>query len=219
MKRRVTLSYRTVQGGLLEVAGANVTYARRLTQGSDIGWEVTVAPTQRGDITITLPVRACTTADAVCANGQPLAQAVSATVPAAPSAPLTALFLQVPTEHDGTNSFEIRFQLSEEPAGMSYVTVRDSLFEVTHGTVRNASRLVKSKNRGWKLEVTPSGLDNVTLAVKATSACDALPGVCTSDGRMLAGGSRSLCRVRLRFPLPMRRWTRLRPRPSTSRSR
>ena len=189
-----TLSYRTVQGDLLDVTGADITHARRLTQGSNLGWEVTAEPTQDGDIIIRLPVRACTETNAVCLNGETLARAVSVTVspapapPPPPPPPLTALFSQAPAEHDGTNAFEIRFRLSEEPDYVSYVTVRDSLFRVTGGTIANASRLERNKNRGWKLKVSPSGLGDVTLTLKDTSACDTLPGICATDGRMLDGG-------------------------------
>ena len=179
------LSSGTVAGGLLAVTGANVAHARQLTPGSSLGWEITAQPTQGGDIAIRLPVRACTQTHAVCASGKTLAQAVSATVT---RVPLTASFAQAPGEHDGTNAFELRFELSEEPADVSYVTVRDALFAVTGGSIANASRQVRNKNRGWKLKVTPSGLGDVTLRLEATTSCDALPGVCTSDGRMLGGG-------------------------------
>ena len=181
----VGLSYRTVQGALLDVSGANITHARRLTQGSNLGWEITAEPTHGGDIVIALPVRTCDAANAVCANGATLAQAVSATVRAKAFA---AAFENPPAEHDGTNRFEVRFHLSEEPAEVSYVTVRDSLFAVTGGSIANASRLVANKNRSWKLTVQPAGKADVTLTVKATTACDTPPGICTSDGRMLAGG-------------------------------
>ena len=179
-------SYRTVQGDLLEVTGANVTHARRLVQGSDQGWEVTVAPSGGDDIAVALPVRACGAANAVCANGQPLARAASAMVP---RAPFTASFSQVPAGHDGTNAFELRFELSEEPADVSYRTVRDSLFAVTGGRIENASRLVRGKDKDWTLKVAPSGNGDVTLTVKATTACNTEPGICTEDGkRMLDGG-------------------------------
>ena len=179
------LSSGTVAGGLLAVTGANVTGARALAQGSSLGWEITAQPTQGGDIALRLPVRACTETNAVCASGKTLAQAVSATVT---RVPLTASFPLAPAEHDGTTAFELRFELSEEPADVSYVTVRDALFAVTGGSIANASRLVRNKNRDWKLKVAPTGLGDVTLRLKATTSCDALPGVCTSDGRMLGGG-------------------------------
>ena len=76
-------SWRTVVGGILDVSGGEVTGARRLDpDGADRNkrWEVTVEPAQAGGITITLPMRGYTQANAVCANEQPLARAVSATV-------------------------------------------------------------------------------------------------------------------------------------------
>ena len=66
------LSYTTVAGGLLAVTGATVDKARRLTAGSNLAWEVTLTPSQSGDITITLPPRACSDANAVCAGGRAL---------------------------------------------------------------------------------------------------------------------------------------------------
>ena len=68
------LSYTTVAGGLLDVTGATVTKARRLTAGSNLAWEVTVTPSQSGDIAIQLPARACTETNAVCAAGPRLAR-------------------------------------------------------------------------------------------------------------------------------------------------
>ena len=60
------LSYRTVQGGLLEVEGATVTRAARTTRGSNLGWRVTVAPSGDGDVQIRLPARSCGEPNAVC---------------------------------------------------------------------------------------------------------------------------------------------------------
>ena len=114
------LSYRAVGGGLLEVSGATVTGARRLTRGSNLGWEVTAEPTRGGDISIRLPARACTEANAVCAGGAPLARAATATVP---GIPFTASFSEVPKEHDGESEIELRFSFSEAPAdGFGYGT-------------------------------------------------------------------------------------------------
>ena len=179
------LSYTTVAGGLLDVTGATVEKARRLTQGSNLAWEVTVAPIQSGDITIRLPTRACGEANAVCVGTRALASATTATVR---GVPFTASFSGVPAEHDGAAAFDIRFHLSAEPAGLSYRTVQNGLFSVTGGSIEKASRLVAGKNNGWSVRIDPSGLGDVTVRVKGTSACDTAPGVCTSDGRKLAGG-------------------------------
>ena len=179
------LSYSTVAGGLLAVTGGTVNKARRLTAGSNLGWEVTMTPSQSGAIAIRLPARACTETNAVCAGGSPLGKAVSATVP---GIPFTASFSRVPAEHDGAAAFDIRFHLSAEPASLSYRTVQNGLFSVTGGSIEKASRLAAGKNNGWSVRIDPSGLGDVTVRVRGTTACDTAPGVCTADGRKLAGG-------------------------------
>ncbi len=179
------LSYTTVAGGLLEVTGATVDKARRLTGGSNLAWEVTMTPSQSGNITITLPTRACSEANAVCVGTRALERAVSATVR---GVPFTASFSGVPAEHDGSTAFDIRFHLTAEPAGLSFRTVQNGLFAVTGGSIETASRLVAGKNNGWTLRMAPSGLGDVTVRVNGTTACDTAPGVCTADGRTLPGG-------------------------------
>ena len=179
------LSYTTVAGGLLEVTGATVDKARRLTGGSNLAWEVTMTPSQSGDITITLPARACSEANAVCAGTRELARAPTATVRAVP---FTASFSGVPAEHDGSTAFDIRFHLSEEPASLSYLTVQNGLFAVTGGSIEKASRLTQGKNNGWAVRILPAGLGDVTVRVNGTTACNTPPGVCTADGRKLPGG-------------------------------
>ena len=179
------LNDQTVQGGLLEVEGGSVSAAARLTPGSNQGWRVSVTPSQRGQIEIRLPVRECGEPNAVCIDNQPLTEAVSATVQ---GVPLTAQFRNVPEEHDGETPFEIEFVLSEEPAGLSYRTVQGDLFDVNGGQIVRAWRLEKGNDTGWGLKVEPSGYVDVSLEVRATTHCNALPGVCTADGRMLAGG-------------------------------
>ena len=51
-----------------------------------------------------------------------------------------------------------------------------------------ARRLTPRKNQNWELTVAPGGLADVTLRLKATTSCSALPGVCDAAGRMLPGG-------------------------------
>ena len=188
------LSYRTVQGGLLEVEGGTVTRAARTTPGSNLGWRVTVAPSGVGDVQIRLPVRPCGKPNAICVGAAPLAQAAEATVPGArstappPEVPFTASFSGAPAEHDGTSPFELDFRLSAEPAGLSYRTVQNGLFDVSGGTIGRAWRLQKGNNAGWGLRIVPSGFGDVTFALRATTDCAGTPGVCTSDGRMLPGG-------------------------------
>ena len=188
------LSFRTVAGGLLEVEGGTVTRAARSTPGSNQDWRVTVAPSGDGDVQIRLPARSCGEPNAVCIGGAPLAQAAEATVPGAsstappPEVPLTASFSGAPAEHDGTGPFELRFRLSEAPAGLSYRTVQSGLFDVSGGTIGRAWRLQRGNDTGWGLRIEPSGFGDVTLALRATTDCAGTPGVCAPDGRMLGGG-------------------------------
>ena len=186
------LSYRTVRAGLLNVEGGAVTKAVRSTRGSNRGWRVTVAPSGSDDVRIELPNRACGEANAICIGEQALANAVSATVAHGEEegavVPLTASFSGTPSAHDGTSAFELEFALSEAPAGLSYQTVHNGLFEVTGGSIARAWRLTKGQNKDWGLRIEPASFGAVTLTVRATTDCAGTPGVCATDGRMLAGG-------------------------------
>ena len=50
------ISYVTLQDDAFSVTDGEVTSARRLTQGSNIGWTITVTPDSAADVTIVLPV-------------------------------------------------------------------------------------------------------------------------------------------------------------------
>ena len=122
------LSYRTVGGGLLEVTGGTLTHARRLTRGRNQGWEVTVVPTQAGDIVITLPARSCGEADAICIDGAPLARAATATVPgpASSSLPVVSIAASATPVTEGAAA---AFTLSRTGATDAAVTVTVSVSE------------------------------------------------------------------------------------------
>ena len=122
------LSYRTVGGGLLEVTGGTLTHARRLTRGRNQGWEVTVVPTQAGDIVITLPARSCGEADAICIDGEPLARAATATVPgpASSSLPVVSIAASATPVTEGAAA---AFTLSRTGATDAAVTVTVSVSE------------------------------------------------------------------------------------------
>ena len=78
----IPMSYRTVRDDLLSMR-ARVDDARRLVQGSNMGWEITVSPISYDDIVITLPATAdCTSETAVCTStGQKLETGISELVP------------------------------------------------------------------------------------------------------------------------------------------
>ena len=60
-------SYETLKDHAFRVTGGEVTKARRLEQGSNIRWEITVSPDSGGDVTIMLPITTdCTATGAIC---------------------------------------------------------------------------------------------------------------------------------------------------------
>ena len=206
------IGYLTMRDHAFTTTNGRVTGARRLDNPHRESvrmepnrvWEITVEPDGDDAVGITLAATTdCTAAGAVCTgDNRPLSAAVSATVPGpvdepvdepveeAPveEPPLTASFSSVPSAHDGSTAFDMNFRLSEEPHGLSHVTVRDSVFAVTGGRIERAKRLTQGSNRGWSLRVAPSGDDDVAVRVRSTTSCTSGPMMCTDDGRKLGGG-------------------------------
>ena len=79
----VKLSFRRMRDHAFEVTGGNITRAKRLEKGSNIGWRITVMPSSDGDVDIVLPVTTdCGDQAAVCTHdGVMLSEEVSFTVP------------------------------------------------------------------------------------------------------------------------------------------
>ena len=67
--------------------------------------------------------------------------------PPDPSDPLTASFSGVPDEHTG-ESFTFGLTFSENVAGLSYKTLRDSAFSVTNGQITRARRETEGQQPG-----------------------------------------------------------------------
>ena len=179
------LSDRTVRDRLLEVDGATVTAVRRLEPPSNQSWEVQVRPTQAGDVTITLPVRDCTDANAVCIGAQPLSEAAEATVP---GEPMTASFTEAPAAHDGSSNFLLHLEFSHEPKSFSYLTVQDALFDAAGGRIEKARRLERGRDLRWEVSVKPDGDGAVTLTARETTDCAARHAACDAGGRKFRGG-------------------------------
>ena len=166
---------------------ATVSGASRVT---DREWTVTVEPSQAYAITLTLPVRACGETGAVCIGGRTLAGPASATIP---GRALTATLTHRPGEddvrgeHKGSGTFEVRLAFNTEPE-VSYKTVRDTMFDVTGGTITGARRVTGGKNQHFDIVVKPSGSDAVTFSLHSPlPACGETGSVCTEAGRMIEG--------------------------------
>ena len=172
---------------VLEVTGGSVTGARVASKSADPAWEVTVVPDGLGEVTIEVPVRACTEANAVCIGGRSLSRAVETTVPGTPMT-MTARFTQTPSAHDGSNGFELHMEFSHEPENFSYRTVQGALFDIEGGRIERVWRRERGKDRQWGMVVAPGGGGAVTLVARATSDCAAPHAVCDAGGRKFAGG-------------------------------
>ena len=178
--------------GALEVSCASescatVTGASRVT---DRQWTVTVEPSQAYAITLRLPARACGETGAVCIGGRALAGPASATIP---GRALTATLTHMPDEgdvkgeHKGSGTFEVRLAFNTEPR-MSYKTVRDTMFDVTGGTITGARRVTRGNNQRFDIVVKPSGYQTMTFSLHSPlPACGQTGSVCTEAGRMVEG--------------------------------
>ncbi len=102
----------------------------------------------------------------------------------------TASFHDAPQTHDGSAAFTFELRFSEEIAGLSYRTLRDSAFTVTNGRVTGARRLEAGRNLRWQISVEPASESDITIALPATTDCAATGAICTPDGtRKLAAAS------------------------------
>ena len=78
----VEMSFVNMRNDVLDVTGGVVTRARRLTAGSNIGWEIAVEPDSEADVSISLPPTVdCAAASAVCtADSRALSNGLAAIV-------------------------------------------------------------------------------------------------------------------------------------------
>ena len=76
------ISYVTLRDHAFSVTGGTVNKAKRMTQGSNIGWTITVTPDSAADVTVVLPVTTDCNADgAVCTgDGRKLSNRLELTV-------------------------------------------------------------------------------------------------------------------------------------------
>ena len=99
---------------------------------------------------------------------------------------LTASFADVPASHNGSARFTFTLTFSEAPH-VSYAVLRDDAFTVSGGKVKTAVRREPGSNVGWDITVEPDGDGDVTIALAATSDCNASDAICTSGGLALTG--------------------------------
>ncbi len=100
--------------------------------------------------------------------------------------PLTAVFEDVPEEHDGTE-FAFRVRLSETVGSFSR-SPRLWSFAVTQGRVTGVEQIGAGL---WRVTVRPTSPSDVTVTLAGGRDCDDEPSgaVCTPDGRSLSNTS------------------------------
>ena len=120
--------------------------------------------------------------DGVATSAEPVSARATRGVADGPRA--TASFSNLPSSHDGEKPFTVKLSFSAEPRGLSDKTVRDSLLEVTGGTVTKALRVRDASDREWNVTVKPSQGYDITLTLPA-HACSETAAVCIG-GRPLS---------------------------------
>ena len=173
-------SYQHLRDQALSVTGGTVKRARRVDGRSDL-WELTVEPSGYGAVTVTLPATAsCEDTGGVCtADGRALSNAIATTVAGPP--PLTAAFVSVPAEHDGSSAFWLELGFDAAVAQGSKRHIR-ALLGVTGGSVTRLRRKDDRLDR-WRVRVEPSSHGAVTVTLSPSPACGETGAVCTPDGR------------------------------------
>ena len=138
-----------------------------------------------------IKVRVSFTDDA--GNAESLTSAGTSAV-AAPTGP-TASFENVPANHDGGDPFTVVMRFSEEPNGLSYRTVGGSMLEVTGGRVNGATRVDDSSNIAWRVRLTPTGLDAMTITLPVRT--------CAETGTVCFGTTPLAVAAVVRIPGPL----------------
>ena len=188
----IAISFRSLREDAFQVAGGRVTRGTRVDRRKDL-FEITVEPDGDGEVAISLPAgRECSVSGAICTWGpprKPLTNTPTTTV-AGPAeetgpAPLTASFVDVPSEHDGASAFTLRIASSDRLSWMNGRRLREDVVAVSGGRATSASRVNRRRDL-WRLTVEPDSLADVTVAVAAGAACGTPAAVCTKDGRALS---------------------------------
>ena len=95
----------------------------------------------------------------------------------------TATFINVPEAHGG-EAFTFTVAFGEE-FGMTAEALKNA-FQVTNGSITTLERVEEYIFRNWSVTVTPSGTEDVTIALNQAEDCAAALALCTEDGRAIA---------------------------------
>ena len=166
----IETSYRDLPDAFT-VEGGSMGTARRVNGSSSL-WELNVTPTSDDPVTITLAgSQDCAYDRSPCtSDGRTTGETISVKV-AGPqvSTRLTAQFVGLPTQHDGSTAFEVRVQFSHDLRN-SYSNLHQHP-TVTSGSLNSTSR-VNDRSDLWKFKIEPNGNGPITFAIQSATQCD-----------------------------------------------
>ena len=160
--------------------------------GATVTLTLAVAAVSTDTVTVSYTRPTSGTANALeDAAGNEVASFTDRTVTNNTVAALRAWFQGVPAGHDGSSAFTLELAFSEpvfdgtESFNKNQV-IQDAL-QVTGGTIRGRRRVNPGAYDRWTLRIGPSGDDDVTVTLPATTGgCNATGAICTTDGRPLS---------------------------------
>ena len=177
------------QAGALQVANGRLVDASQTVAGQNRSVTLRVRPDGYQDITLTLAATTdCAASSAICTgDGRKLSNTLTATVEGPP--PLTAALHGVPAEHDGTKLFGFEVRFNQEFRGLRLPVFKNGALQVTGGRLIDAKRAAPGQNQSINVRVRPASVDDVVIALPATTDCAAAGAICAVDGRMLSNAS------------------------------
>ena len=104
-----------------------------------------------------------------------------APLPAREDAPPSAYFTYMPDSHNGDDSFQFRFNITQ-PVDLTDVNLRDHTLVVDGGSVSNVEALGGGR---WLVTVEPDSSDDVTISLYEAADCQERGAICTVGGAIL----------------------------------
>ena len=101
------------------------------------------------------------------------------------TAPLTAAFENVPSEHDGTAAFALDVRFSEALGETAHAPAAGS-FAVQGGKVKQVRQVESGL---WRVRIAPKSWKDMTVTLAGGRGCGEAGAVCTADGRALTNTS------------------------------
>ena len=172
----VEMSFVNMRDDVLDVTGGTVTRARRLTQGSNIGWEIAIVPDSDADVSISLPPTVdCAAASAVCtADARALSSDLTEIVPGLLVAPTNVMatlvngVLSVTWEQTGTNQDQNTYRVKYREQG---TTDWQPVVEERRIRDENNNEITYADGAGTTVPYVATGLNsNATYEVQVRSA-------------------------------------------------